>query len=576
MLTHRWAPLVLLCIFVLSSFYTAAQANTRQAIASIDISHEYHQPIGEHSYVYHPKQPIQAIQARQLFQQGQFTRQNSPTINFGIGAKPTWIAVEFLNPNDKPTSRFFQIKNSWLNRIELYQFHQQAVTKVRILGDQYPFDQRADNGRYFNSMLMLPLGKSQLLLHITSPDPMVVPMYLLTHNQAADELEFESYTYGFIYGAITCLLIYNLMLFIGMRSISYLLYSLFLFSFLLMNIAYTGHGFRWFWSNTPMWQQWGLPLLMMAFNVFGLLFALRFLNIRQLYPRLHRLISTICIGFPGLFGLAYLFDDQVMALILAFDFMLLFSFLMLMLGFFAWRANMPNAKIFLLASVSSMLGTATTGLAVIGVIPYSNMTFRAGEVGLLIDVVLLALALANKFRISERDKLHAEYMAKTDPLTGLNNRRAFYQKTQQFIKASKADKSLVVVIIDIDHFKAINDNYGHQTGDKVLIAIAKQIQASQRQQDIAARWGGEEFIIVLPQTKMKAAQAIAEGIRQRISQLRFSADASDLAVTASIGLAYGHLRNTAFDELIEQADKQLYQAKSQGRNQTCPLIAQTA
>lgn len=256
-----------------------------------------------------------------------------------------------------------------------------------------------------------------------------------------------------------------------------------------MNIAYTGHGFRWFWSNTPMWQQWGLPLLMMTFNVFGLLFALRFLNIRQLYPRLHRLISTICIGFPGLFGLAYLLDDQVMALILAFDFMLLFSFLMLMLGFFAWRANMPNAKIFLLASVSSMLGTATTGLAVIGVIPYSNMTFRAGEVGLLIDVVLLALALANKFRISERDKLHAEYMAKTDPLTGLNNRRAFYQKTQQFIKASKADKSLVVVIIDIDHFKAINDNYGHQTGDKVLIAIAKQIQASQRQQDIAARWG---------------------------------------------------------------------------------------
>ncbi|WP_394205238.1 diguanylate cyclase [Shewanella waksmanii] len=553
----------LVCFLLPSSLGHANEINTK---TRVDISQIYPSPIGKYSYVYHSEQPLQALQAHQLFMQGKFTAIHSESVNFGIGAKPAWIAIEFDNPSDQARSRFFQIGNSWLNRIELYQFHQQSVTKVQIFGDQYPFNQRLDNGRFFNSVLFFPPGKSQVILHVTSPDPMVLPIYLLSHNQAADKLEFESYTYGFLYGAITCLLIYNIMLFIGMRSRSYLLYSMFLLSFLLLNIGYTGHGMRWFWPQYPTFQQWGVPLLMMTFNVFGLLFALRFLNIKQLYPRLNRLILAICIGFPSLYGLAFIFNDQVMALILAFDFMLLFSFLMLMLGIFAWRANMPNAKMFMLASVSSMLGTATTGLAVIGIIPYNSITFRAGEVGLLIDVVLLGLALAHKFRLSERDKLHAEYLAKTDPLTGLNNRRAFYQQAQQWMKTSKSDKSLAVMIIDIDHFKMINDTYGHQSGDKVLTAIAKQIQASQRQQDITARWGGEEFIILLPQIKDKTAVAIAEGLRRRIAQLSFADNDNTLKVTASFGLAFGQLDSCKLEQLIAQADKHLYQAKQQGRD----------
>lgn len=152
-------------------------------------------------------------------------------------------------------------------------------------------------------------------------------------------------------------------------------------------------------------------------------------------------------------------------------------------------------------------------------------------------------------------------MAFTDELTGLYNHRAYKETVAEL-------SGYAVVVVDIDHFKQLNDTYGHATGDKILALIGRTIAASTRQGDYAFRYGGEEFVIILPGASQAMGQSFAERLRQRIAESRFSHCAIPIPVTVSIGVALkkpGMAGQTAF----EQADQALYSAKQQGRNRVC-------
>jgi len=537
----------------------------------IDTSNIFKQPIGKEILFLQELEPLSLNSALSSYRQGDFTASHSSILSFGIGAKPVWLAFDVENSLTSPVNRRIQIATSWLDNIDIHFISPHSASVRQALsqysGDRSSFPRRNFNDRFFSFDHDFTPGETTVLIRIESPDPMVLPIYFSDLDTARDSSQFQSYSYGFLYGAVLCLLIYNLMLFIGMRSISYLLYSIFLFAFLLMNLSYTGHGYQWLWPESPQWQQWANPALMMLFNVTGLLFALRFLRIKSFLPDTYKLTKFICILFPLLLLITFFTDDQVLGLIFAFDFMLLFSFMMILLGIMAFRAGNPSAKVFLLASTSSMTGAAVTGMAVWGFIPFTDVTYRAAEIGILIDIVLLALALASKYRAAEREKIIAEHQAKTDPLTGLNNRRAFYEITQKFWKQKKTKIEISLIIIDIDYFKAINDTYGHTVGDEVLVQFTTLLSKNLRQQDVAARWGGEEFIILMPKTRLKEASAISKHLCENISKHTFIADGNELQVTASIGLAHGSSTHFTLEQLIYLADQQLYQAKQGGKNQ---------
>jgi len=299
----------------------------------------------------------------------------------------------------------------------------------------------------------------------------------------------------------------------------------------------------------------------------GLLFALRFLRISKLRPALRQII----LGLIGLIILLQLlalaFGSRGLSLVLAFDLVLFFSFLMPLLGTIALVAGNHTARLFLLASLSSMVGCAITGLAVRGVIPFNQFSYRVVEIGVLIDMILLALALAEKFRIAERQRLAAEQQARIDPLTGLNNRRAFGEQIRPWVaQGHRCHLGPALLMLDIDKFKTINDTLGHAVGDRVLVEIAACIKQSLRSQDICGRWGGEEFVILLPETGQQAAQAIAERIRTNIAALVLGGDAGDLRVSASLGLCVDPSCRYPAERLIRQADEQMYQAKNDGGN----------
>jgi diguanylate cyclase (GGDEF)-like protein len=140
----------------------------------------------------------------------------------------------------------------------------------------------------------------------------------------------------------------------------------------------------------------------------------------------------------------------------------------------------------------------------------------------------------------------------------------------EITRAFRARTPLAVAIADLDHFKAINDTHGHLAGDRVLRAVADLVKAQMRAYDVAGRFGGEEFAVLLPHTRASQARQIAERIREQISQLAIPLDgpasAAPLRITTSVGVAVTDQTNRSLDELLAAADHALYQAKGSGRN----------
>ena len=163
-----------------------------------------------------------------------------------------------------------------------------------------------------------------------------------------------------------------------------------------------------------------------------------------------------------------------------------------------------------------------------------------------------------------RQNVELERLATTDPLTGCNNRRSFLQKFDSLWNSStRYNQPLTAFMVDIDHFKSVNDNYGHATGDEVLRQVGLTLREASREADIVCRFGGEEFAVILPNTSLEDGRRVAEKIRQTIAALEFS---QDLTITASIGVSSLCQSPTSPQDLLEQADKCLYVAKRNGRN----------
>lgn len=163
-------------------------------------------------------------------------------------------------------------------------------------------------------------------------------------------------------------------------------------------------------------------------------------------------------------------------------------------------------------------------------------------------------------------------MAYTDPLTQANNRASFDHLIQREISlAARYGKSLAILFLDIDHFKAINDNHGHDCGDITLAAVAKAIKKSMRNSDVLFRYGGEEFVVLLSETDLAGAEIVAERIRQSIAASTISYDMTALSVTASIGVTALHTDDTA-DTLVKRADEAMYRAKHGGRNKSVTAV----
>lgn len=183
--------------------------------------------------------------------------------------------------------------------------------------------------------------------------------------------------------------------------------------------------------------------------------------------------------------------------------------------------------------------------------------------------MLLIGGLLAGYLVSRRHQRALQEVARKDSLTGLNNRRRTVELAKSvFREAAETRRPVAVAIVDLDHFKQINDRWGHAAGDAVLTAFAEILRETVRPQDIIGRWGGEEFLVVLPDAGPEAAAEVIERTRAALAGRHLSF-APDLRATFSAGLAVGFAPEDGFRILLDRADDALYRAKAEGRDRTC-------
>lgn len=178
-----------------------------------------------------------------------------------------------------------------------------------------------------------------------------------------------------------------------------------------------------------------------------------------------------------------------------------------------------------------------------------------------------ALNLKDRAKKMEELVHQFEELSNTDTLTGLHNRRSMLSRMEQErIRMNRFHSGFATVICDIDFFKTVNDTHGHEAGDKVLVEIGRILQTSLREVDFVARWGGEEFLILLPDTTAEGAAVVAEKIRRRVEEEAIAWADRKINCTVTLGIALYDTKHSDLNRVIRQADDALYQGKREGRN----------
>lgn len=507
----------------------------------------------------------------QLWQDGHFSKTTRNTISTGMSQQPVWVRLALVNKNNETQYRQLLLGASWVDYIDVYFVSPDADVLRWQTGDEVAGAPYFEPALGYVTALSIPPGESAVYIRAQSVDPLVLSLSMTSLENLPALVSSTGHAYGILYGFLFAFILYNVILFSALKQRRLLFYSFYLLTFLVMNLSYTGRMLGWVWSDIPFVNRYAMPLVMVLLPLSGLRFARSALEMKTFAPKLATWITRL--QWSGLLLLlpCMVFDLHELAAWVGFTALTVFIPVMVMLGVVMLKHGQIFSRYFLAAAIAAMAGSAITEFAIWGFIPFTPITFHAMEFGMMLDATILAVGLSQHVRQQRKQRKHAELMARLDALTQLYNRRGFYELAEpQFSLAKRHGLPLSVIMIDLDHFKPLNDTHGHSVGDQVLVAFAEQINSNLRTNDIAARWGGEEFVVLLPETSASEAAMLAERLREHISKITLDGYFSEDDLSASFGVG-GMQNEENLEVLLASADDALYKAKSAGRN--CVEIA---
>ncbi|MFC3094383.1 sensor domain-containing diguanylate cyclase [Alteromonas sediminis] len=520
--------------------------------------------------------PLNLEQAIARFNEGQYIKSRSSSLSLGIGVRPVWIKLSVDNKTNINTLYRLAIETPWLDYIDSYHVYSDELVRQVTGGDGMAFEYRPMPYRYFAYETTFPKGEMDIYIRVETAGPMAIPLYLSSSQAAISRDIRQGYEYGVLYGIMLALGLYNLILFFLIRQPEFGLYSGYLFGFVANSLSYTGQIHAVFTPDFgPYFQDWMDISLMVTYSVLGLHFARTLLRTRHYAPGLDKFTFWVATLIPCGMALGALLSNLYISMILAFILNTSFVFLFMVLGYRAYQEKVNLALFFFISSVTAAACICISTAAVAGLLPLNDITFKLIEVGMAFEAIVLAVLLGDRFRSTQRKHERAERFARTDELTQVLNRRGFRLLADAVWRELSVRDNAAVVLLDIDKFKAINDTYGHGEGDRVIHEVASRLRSVARDGDIFARWGGEEFIVLLINTDIEQARFQAERLRKSIETAQFEIMQSKVPITVSVGVAGSNkglfeglpLSQQPLEKIISKADKALYEAKNSGRNQ---------
>jgi two-component system, sensor histidine kinase LadS len=537
----------------------------------------------------------------------QWRTEPSASPNLGYSASAYWFRIELRNPGPSEAERLLEIAAPALDRVDLHVEDGQGRTTSLQMGDALRFEQRPLPHRHFVAPLKWRAHETlRLLVRVQSTSPVQFPVRLWTDDGFLKHQQREILVQGLYFGVMLAMLVYNAFLFLSVRETAYLWYVLCVLGAAGFNVALGGFGFQYLWPNQPAWNPISMVATLGGSIGFSCLFAYQFLDMRRSSPRLA--VALLATGLPALLWvLLSPFVPYGTLIRLAIANAAIGVVLGFVVGISRTRDGFQPARYYLLAWSMLLVGTAVLAFNKIGFLPRNDFTENAAQIGSAIEVVLLSFALAarlsqerrlreqaqaqamqlqreanelleqrvvDRTRALEEANLQLRELSNTDGLTGLHNRRHFDESlAHEAHRAARSNTSFGLLLIDIDHFKRINDTYGHLGGDDCLKHVAAVVRANvRRTTDLVARYGGEEFCAILPAITTEGAQHLAEQIRRRIENTAIAWGAQQIRLTASIGVCCG--TPSSVQEamvMLQQADAALYESKRHGRNRVTLL-----
>lgn len=423
----------------------------------------------------------------------------------------------------------------------------------------------------------------------------VLPISLISYLSTTDSFIQKTISYkfftGIFYGFMFALLIYNLFLFFSLKEKAYFYYVLYMCSFIFyqatmnsLDIEIAGHFLpEWFFLRSLVI---GGNLLL----IFMILFSTEFLELKKYLPIFHRIARGLL--WIAILSLASVFIIPNVAIVNNFTTIFavaLLSFLWLC-GLLVWLKGQKMARFYLVGWTVLLGSVIVQALAFLGIVPFHPRIFEdVPAIGATFEAIFLSLALGDKINLIKKEhqemqqmltetleqkvqertqelekaKRELENIANTDKLTQIPNRvRLDYVLEEAVTQAQHHAVPLSIILLDIDYFKAVNDEFGHQVGDLVLVNAASLFKHSIRAKDTVGRWGGEEFLVICPETTLQEAIQLAETLRHRLEQYTFPIVQRK---TSSFGVTAYHQGDNV-TSLLTRCDQALYQAKNQGRN----------
>ena len=543
--------------------------------------------------------------------------------NFGFTDTAYWFKFIIQNTSDISQEIFIELPIPFLDSVQVYRTKDRSILEQHTVGDRYPFSQRPISHQNFVLPFHLNSGENLMYMRVASAGTVEAPLTLWSPKEHATASANDHLVQGLWAGMLGIMVIYNLLLFFSIREKSYFYYVIFAFGYLFFQISLKGYGFAYLWPNQMAWNSYAISTFIALCNISVALLVIHFLHLKKTNPIANKLMSSIAIIASFLLVLTFLVPYHITIRATSILTMISCS-LSLILGYFAMAKGDHDARFYCLAWTATFIGISILGAVKFGLLTANFWTNNAGQMGVIIMISLLSFALANRINREKELRLSAqasalknemltrktenellktkteandrledqveertqsmqaaltelehlnsrlEVASTTDSLTTLFNRGHFETRLNiEFKRATRHQHELSAILCDIDHFKAVNDNFGHKTGDDCLRHVALIFKNKiTRSGDLIARYGGEEFIILLVDTPIVKAEYLAQALCDELRSTKLNSGEHNIKITASFGVA--SLTQTKIDTaemLINHADEALYRAKNNGRDQ---------